>query len=186
MPIDLDGDLLLIDGELRHRQSVELRDFTEFYNSTVDRIRQAVRYRIGRGYLEGGDAEDIVQQAYEALLVRWERVGRIGAPEQYLRTVALNLAKRALGRRNTELLTAEIADVIDTQWHAPAPDTKADTDWVWTMIRQLPPRQAQITALAMYGYTDQDTADFLGITVGSVRSHRRHTRNLLAKIYRNR
>ncbi|MFF9914774.1 RNA polymerase sigma factor [Streptomyces sp. NPDC013457] len=175
---------LLIDGELQDPAHIELADFTDFYTATKAGTHRIVRSKLRHLYLFGGDADDIVQHAYEIVFKRWERVGRLTAPEAYLHTVAANLTYKALAKRNAE---------FDAMYPVPTaidmPATRLESHLEHQVLKEtiapLPHRQQQILVMTYYGFNDKDIAATLDIAESSIRSHRRHARNHLAHTARH-
>ncbi|WCD91344.1 hypothetical protein KPP03845_200305 (plasmid) [Streptomyces xanthophaeus] len=178
---------LLIDGKLQEPHTIELRDFTAFYEEMAPRVIWAIRHTLAHHYVEGGGADDLAQQVWESILKNWERVGRLAAPHKYTYIVAVNHARRALAQRNATLTVGEVSQVStaqDPQATDPGPETlveaRLEARSIWQAIKKiLAPRQIQVLALAIDGYNDKDIAATLNITTDSVRSHRRHARNQL-------
>ncbi|MFJ5552504.1 RNA polymerase sigma factor [Streptomyces sp. NPDC093225] len=174
---------LLIDHRYQDPSSIELRDFAEFYKTMAPRVIWTVRNTLGTQYIEGGSADDIAQQVWETILKNWERVGRLTAPEKYVRVVAFNHTKRAQASRNAELAVGEITSPYFPHLAEPGPETRIETLEMWESVTAaLAPRQIQVIALSADGYTDRDIAAALNISPESVRSHRRHARNRLTHL----
>ena len=107
--------------------------------------------------------EDVVQEAYVRLFARPRRLRDTDAAESYLRTVVLNLTRR---QRPPDLaLVADLPGGTD-----PAGDVQRRRDLVAALGR-LPRRQREAVALRyLLDLTEQQTADALGISVGTVKS----------------
>lgn len=121
--------------------------------------------------LTAGDAAtaaDVVQNTMIELWRRWPRVRAMEKADGYAHTV---LARQVLrGRRGALRLvpTATLPDV-------PLPDHAATNSerWeMWPRICALPPVQRAVIVLRYYeDMTEVQTADVLGISVGTVKSH---------------
>jgi len=95
-------------------------------------------------------------------------------PGQIVRLEAdlyLMLAEIAIARNKTvPALVAEALYALAYDDHV-----QAETDYIWDTLTQ---REQQVTALTCLGYTNQEIADRLVISVNTVRSH---IRNILEK-----
>ena len=117
-------------------------------------------------------AEDIVQDVLVRARARWGRIGRLDAPERYVKRMVLNeflswRRRRAarvvpLAREQLDLLAAPVAD----------PSAGVDErDAVLRLVAALPPRQRAAVALRFYeDLPDEEIADLLGCRSVTVRS----------------
>jgi RNA polymerase sigma-70 factor (sigma-E family) len=111
-------------------------------------------------------AEDLFQAALERLLRNWRKID--GDPEGYLRRTLHNLAadgwrRQGLWRRKRRLLEApEAVDpvaVLDIR------------DQLVRLLLRLPPRQRSVLVLRYFEeLTEDETAEVLGCSVGTVKS----------------
>ncbi len=114
-------------------------------------------------------AEDLVQSALVAVWPRWERVCAAGDPEPYVRTVLVRTytaGRRRLWRRE--------------QPSAAPPERASTTDDVGTVdlrdtllrvLPHLPTGQRAVVVLRFAeDLSEQQTADALGVSVGTVKS----------------
>ncbi len=108
--------------------------------------------------------EDVVQEAYVRLFARPRRLRDRDAAEAYLGTVVVNLSRRH--HRRTDLaLVPDLADSADRLG-----DVQRRHDLVAALAR-LPRRQREVVALRyLLDLTERQTADALGIGVGTVKS----------------
>ena len=106
-------------------------------------------------------AEDAVQDAFVALHRRWAEVERPGA---FVRTAAINNARRAARRANVErLLIRRAVPLAGSQSAPPEPLTDA--------LRLLPHRQRTAVVLRYYAdYDEAHIAAVLGCAPGTVKS----------------
>lgn len=103
-------------------------------------------------------AEDVVQNAFADVWLRWKRVQN---PAAYLRVCVLNHCRRELRRR--QLLRRHL--VIERQ--ASMPEARLLLD----AVRQLAPRRRAVVVLRYYeDMTEAQIADCLGIKEGTVRA----------------
>lgn len=111
-------------------------------------------------------AEDLVQEALTKLYVAWPRVSRVGNVDAYVRRMLVN-GHIDDGRRpwRRERLTAEPPDAISS------PEPSEDADELWAALRALPAGQRRVVILRHYwGLSVEETADDLGVGVGTVKS----------------
>jgi RNA polymerase sigma-70 factor (sigma-E family) len=130
-------------------------------------------------YLLTGDhqhAEDLVQTALAKTAVHWPSV-RVGDPAAYVRRVLFNEHISWWRRRRLrETLFSRLPDV-----RQPDPsDATADQIVVRDALARLSRRQRAVLVLRFFeDLTEAQTADLLGIGVGTVKSH---TRDALARL----
>jgi RNA polymerase sigma factor (sigma-70 family) len=107
-------------------------------------------------------AEEVAQDAFVELFVRWSKISRYERPDAWVRRVALRIAVRTLHRdRLRETLSLRVTS-------GPKPEP-ADLD-VLRLVRMLPPRQRAVVAL--YYYEDRPIAevgDLLGLSANAVK-----------------
>ncbi|GAB3578966.1 SigE family RNA polymerase sigma factor [Calidifontibacter terrae] len=110
-------------------------------------------------------AEEIVQEALARLFPKWERIAS-GQPLAYSRRIVVNLVNDGWHRRRREVLTAETPDRA-----SPTPTAVEDRDLLIRLLSGLPPRERQVVVLRHYDdLSEQQVADVLGISVGTVKS----------------
>ncbi len=114
------------------------------------------------------DAEDLVQSALIKVVPKWARIR--DRPEPYVRQVlARESVNRWRGRRWREVTT----EVVPEAMHHPSADS-ADRIALLEDLRRLSPRQRAVLVLRYFDdLTEADTAEALGISVGTVKSHAR-------------
>jgi RNA polymerase sigma-70 factor (sigma-E family) len=123
-------------------------------------------------YLLTGDvhaAEDLVQTALAKLYLAWDRVAAAPSVDAYARKILVN-EHTSMWRR----LWRHREVVSDTSTHdVPVPGEEYDgvSSALWTAVRALPERQRAVVVLRYYEQlSERETADALGITVGTVKS----------------
>ena len=125
-------------------------------------------------YLLTGDhhrAEDLLQDVLARTCVRWRKIRDKGAAEAYVRRGLVNQASRGWRRRGRESLVEEAPDA----GHHGGIEPRADHLALWEEIRRLPPRmRATLVLRYVEDLTEQETADALGVSVGSVKSQTHH------------
>ncbi|PKH43868.1 SigE family RNA polymerase sigma factor [Nocardioides alpinus] len=131
--------------------------------------RQPALYRTA--YLLAGDhaaAEDLLQNAFAKLYLSWDRIRDRGALDGWVRRVIVNehnsLWRRAWKRREHSTDTLPESGTHDTY-----DDGRGGA--LWSYVQTLPPRQRSVVVLRYYEeLTEAETADLLGISVGTVKS----------------
>jgi RNA polymerase sigma-70 factor (sigma-E family) len=118
-------------------------------------------------------AEDITQDVLVRAQTRWSRIGRLDAPEQYVKRMVLNEFLSWRRRRASRVVPLSM-DGLDGVAPA-APDRMAafdERDAVMRLIAQLPPKQRAAVALRFYEDLSHDQiADLLGCRPVTVRTH---------------
>jgi RNA polymerase sigma-70 factor (sigma-E family) len=145
-------------------------DFTDFVAGSSRRL-------LGMAYLLTGDrhaAEDLLQGALERTYRRWSRLNHDGAPEAYVRRALVNASTDRWRRRNG-VVEVDLAGISLAQ------DDKSEAigarDAVMRAVRELPSGQRVVLVLRYFeGFTEVQTADLLGCSVGTVKSQ--HARAL--------
>lgn len=136
------------------------RAFDEFARA---RMQQLLRF----GHVLTGNphtAADLVQDALERAMLAWPRVSRQSDPEGYVRRIMVNRNISVWRKLRRERLTAEFPE----QPAAPPPGRDLA---LWNQLAELPPRQRAVIVLRYYeDMTEQETADVLGCSVGTVKS----------------
>ena len=115
-------------------------------------------------------AEDLLQSAMERTYAQWARVRRMEAPEAYVRKVMVNSAISARRRPGWRL---EWPRAVVPENSIPAEDSGVvDRALMWPLVCALPERQRAVVVLRYYeDLSEAETADVLGCTVGTVKSH---------------
>jgi RNA polymerase sigma-70 factor (sigma-E family) len=118
-------------------------------------------------------AEDITQNVLVRAQARWHRIGRMDAPELYVKRMVVNefLSWRRRRAAQSVPLSAESLDGL----MSPAPDQTAQRDERDAMLRliaALPPRQRAVIALRFYeDLPNEQIAEILGCRTVTVRTH---------------
>ncbi|WP_291379863.1 SigE family RNA polymerase sigma factor [Demequina sp.] len=113
-------------------------------------------------------AEDLLQHALLRTYLAWGRV-RHGDPVAYTRRTLTNARIDGWRKSRRETLTAPLA-----MPDPPADDgalARAEQDRLGRALRSLPPRQRRVVVLRhLLDLSEADTADELGVSVGTVKS----------------
>jgi RNA polymerase sigma-70 factor (sigma-E family) len=121
-------------------------------------------------YLLTGDAhaaEDLVQTVLARLYLAWERIRDREHVDAYARRALVNEHRSAWRRpfRRREVVTDRPPE------HGVAHEFDDRHDVLWAFVCSLPPRQRAVVVLRYYEeLSEAETADALGISVGTVKS----------------
>ncbi|GAA3078320.1 SigE family RNA polymerase sigma factor [Streptosporangium carneum] len=136
-------------------------EFTDFVA-----VRGSALYRYG--YVLTGNAEDAADLTQEALMRlgdAWSRIRKKDDPEGYVRTTMARLHISLWRRLRRERLVAAVPEAAYTDDHL-----GGDTG-LWNELKTLPPKQRAVLVLRYYeDLSDQEIAELLGISRGTVRS----------------
>jgi RNA polymerase sigma factor (sigma-70 family) len=124
-------------------------------------------------------SDDLVHDVMELALRDWERIRSRDDPAVWVRRIVANRSVSAYRRRRAEARAIARLALGAEQVTLPQPST--ETDWIWSEVRRLPTRQAQVVALT---YVEQLTMSEIGEVLGcskqSVNTHLRRARDTLA------
>ena len=120
---------------------------------------------------ETASAEEVVADAFVALHRRWGRLDDRAAAVGYLKQTVVNGARDVLRHRAVTDRRRPLPDPV-----ADGPEDVAVRAWehrlVLAALEGLPPRQREVLVLRYQGeLSEQDIAETLGISRGSVKTH---------------
>ena len=163
---------MAIDGQTDG--AVAVRSFAELYAEEYPGVVRLAFVLTGRRDL----AEELAQDAFVAAYRRWSQVAEMDDPAAWVRRVATNRCISSGRRHVTELrLLTRLAPGRGSVPPAAEPD-----DELWAAVRSLPPRQAQVLALAFVeDRSVRDIAEILGCGEETVRTHLRRGRLVVAR-----
>jgi RNA polymerase sigma-70 factor (sigma-E family) len=123
-------------------------------------------------YLLTGDqhaAEDLVQTALAKLYLSWDKVKRRELVDAYVRRILVNehnsLWRRAWKRRETTTSALPDSAVPFVE------PTRQRDDALWKFVQSLPRSRRAVVVLRFYEeLSEAETADVLGVSVGTVKS----------------
>jgi RNA polymerase sigma-70 factor (sigma-E family) len=122
-------------------------------------------------YLLTGDrgrAEDLVQSVLEKVHRGWGRVGRMDAPDAYVRRAMVNTAISWRRRRRVSEVPLL---AVDSPTEADAYQQVEQRQQVVAALRSLPPRMRAVLVLRYFeDLSEADVAETLGCSVGTVKS----------------
>ena len=140
------------------------QEFAEFFDVASPRLLGAAWMLTG----EQQSAEDLAQEALARTYARWGTV-RGGQPLAFARRVMVNLHTDTWRKRRREVLSEEPPESAATGDPQPV-----DLDVV-AALRRLSPRERECVVLRHYlDLSEKQTAEALGISVGSVKSYTMH------------
>jgi RNA polymerase sigma-70 factor (ECF subfamily) len=146
--------------------------FDDFYTREYRPLLRLAWTLTGRRDL----GEELVQETMLAVHGRWSTVARYDSPGGYARRVLLNGARSFARRRAVELRALDRVARPGTTVDAAPPD-----DELWSVVRQLPERQAQVVALHyLEDRPVAEIASLLGITAATTKVHLHRGRLALA------
>ena len=131
--------------------------FDDFYRREHARVLGVVVALTGRADL----SQDAADEAFARALARWSRVSKMAAPGAWTAKVAINVVRRSITRaaRERSLLEAPSADA-----------TENDAE-LWSLVRELPPRQQTAVVLRYVGdFTHAEIARAMRVRPGTVGS----------------
>jgi RNA polymerase sigma-70 factor (ECF subfamily) len=113
------------------------------------------------------EARDIAQEAFVSALPRWLSIKH---PAAYLRKTASREYMRRSYTSVREQLMADVPDVVANPDALVATVEFSDQETrVFDAVRRLPPRQRQVIAWTLDGFTPAEIADILNVSPGAVR-----------------
>ena len=122
-------------------------------------------------YLLTGDrhtAEDLVQTALAKLYLAWDKVQDRGSVDGYVRRILVN-ENNSLWRRGWK--KREHATETCPSGQTSTSTTTAQSSALWEIVQTLPKKARAVVVLRYYEQlTEAETADILGISVGTVKS----------------
>ncbi|MEU6441333.1 SigE family RNA polymerase sigma factor [Streptomyces sp. NPDC047046] len=117
------------------------------------------------------DAEDLLQTALTKTYTAWERIEDYGAVDGYVRRALVNTrTSQWRKRRVDEYSCAELPEPEPVPVTDPA-EAQAVRDAMWHAVLRLPARQRAMVTLRYYeDLSEAQTAEVLGVSVGTVKS----------------
>jgi RNA polymerase sigma-70 factor (sigma-E family) len=124
------------------------------------------------------EAEDVAQEALTRCLVKWDKVAAARHRDAYVSAVLLNTFRD--GRRGRSRREVPVASVPDRSTPDPS-DRADDAAAVESVLGGLSPGQREVVVLRFYlQLTEQQTADVLGVALGTVKSRTARALDALA------
>ena len=118
-------------------------------------------------------ADDVAGDTFLKAWVNWDTLLRCERPDSWLFKVAIRQLRReeAHARSRGSLAEDPIASMGDIRQAAVMDEWVADHLTLTAAVRTLPRRQAEVIACVLVGCPTRETAEILGMTEGTVRSH---------------
>ena len=134
------------------------RECEEFIRARLPRLMRLARALTGDEYLAG----DLLQDSLEKLILKWSRIS--GDPDAYVRRIMVNQRVSSWRKVRRELLSERVPE-------RSVPPAEVDHE-LFDALRALPRAQRAVIALRyLEDLTELQTADVLGCSVGTVKSH---------------
>ena len=115
-------------------------------------------------------AEDLLQEALTKTYVAWPRLRDINKAEAYTRK-AITTTAISWWRRKAWKNEKPRDNVPELGQHAGRASSFAERDWLWRELQNLAPKQRAAIVLRYYeDLTEAQTAEALGVSVGTVKS----------------
>lgn len=173
MKATMTGEVVSVDGSTTASASANAASRPRTYDGEFAAYLAARQGSLLRtAYLLTGSqhgAEDLVQDTMAKLYLSWDRVARADSVDAYVRRTMINehnsLWRRAWKRK--EVLT----DVIPDRTAAADTASATSNPALWAFIQTLPRKQRAVVVLRYYEeLSEAETADILGISIGTVKS----------------
>jgi RNA polymerase sigma factor (sigma-70 family) len=138
-----------------------VEDFSDFYIAQRDRVFRIALAASGNRAV----AEDATAEAFARAFAQWKRVSRHPNPAAWVMLTTLNLQRSWWRRLRRE------ASLAPPTGRPSEPSSPLSAD-LQRAVRDLPRRQREVVALRILGdLSAEQTADVLGIAVGTVGVH---------------
>ena len=133
--------------------------FEEFFELERDRVFAILAVATG----DRSEAEEIAQDAFVAVLERWDRVRLMDSPGGYLQRTAINIFRKRYARGR--FLTRLTASLNGGKVQPPADSALELSE----ALRSLPPRQrAALVLTELLGYTGEEAGRALGVKASTI------------------
>ena len=117
------------------------------------------------------DAEDLLQTALTKTYLAWDRIADRGAVDGYVRRTLVNTRTSQWRKRRIDEYACEDMPETDTGAEPDPAEQQAQRDAMWDAVGRLPVRQRAMVVLRYYeDLTEAQTAEVLGVSVGTVKS----------------
>jgi RNA polymerase sigma-70 factor (sigma-E family) len=114
-------------------------------------------------------AEDLVQTTLVKVYLRWTRISDMAQPAAYARRILVNQTSSWWRRRSSH--EVPVMTLEEPAWLCEVDDL-AEHERVWQAVLSLPPRQRAVMVLRYFeDLSETQTAEVLGMAVGTVKSH---------------
>ncbi|MFE5872140.1 SigE family RNA polymerase sigma factor [Streptomyces roseifaciens] len=140
--------------------------------SSYVRARGPVLQRTARSLTSNPcDAEDLLQTALTKTYLAWERIEDHRALDGYVRRALVNTRTSQWRKRKVEEFPYDELPEREAAPSADPAEQQALRDAMWRAVLRLPARQRAMVVLRYYeDMTEVQTAELLGVSVGTVKS----------------
>ncbi|MEU3352212.1 SigE family RNA polymerase sigma factor [Streptomyces sp. NPDC037389] len=140
--------------------------------SSYVRARGQVLQRTARSLTSNPcDAEDLLQTALAKTYLAWDRIEDHRALDGYVRRALVNTRTSQWRKRKVDEFPCEELPERDSAPVADPAEQQALRDAMWRAVHRLPDRQRAMVVLRYYeDMTEVQTAELLGVSVGTVKS----------------
>lgn len=167
--------------ELLGQATERSREFSAVFYEEYPRLWAVAFAMLGDADL----AEETVMETFSMAFSAWGRVQRAENRSAYLRKILLNLCRSRWRRRGIEQRVNALVHGRNEreqmpEWVSRNSDARLD---MWSALAQLPGRQRACIVLRYYGdMTDEQVAETLQCSVGTVKSHLFRARKALGQL----
>lgn len=157
------------------------REFSATFYEEYPRLWAVAYALVGDAYV----AEELTMEAFSTAYSSWGRVSRADNRSAYLRKIVLNLSRSRWRRRKIEqrvngVVHGRSERDASAYWVSRESDDRLD---VWAAVVQLPARQRACVVLRYYAdLSEEQVAESLGCSVGTVKSHLHRARRSLEEL----
>lgn len=146
--------------------------FEVFFELERDRLFAILALAAG----DRSEAEEIAQDAFVAVLERWDRVRLMDNPGGYLQTTAINVFRKRYARRR---FLGRLIGPFESRTTAPPADSTLELS---ETLRSLAPRQrAALVLTELLGYTGEEAGKALGVKASTIAALKHQGRTALKK-----
>ncbi|MEW1642566.1 SigE family RNA polymerase sigma factor [Streptomyces sp. NPDC091219] len=147
-------------------------DVGDFETYATARWSWMLRFAYLLTYGDHHEAEDLVQTTLAKVYLRWDHVRALAAPDRYIRRALINNnTTRQRRRRVVQLLTPQLSEPDTLADHVSDLDSYDTRTELLAALATLPPRQRAVVVLRYWEcLSEQETADVLGCSAGTVKS----------------
>jgi RNA polymerase sigma-70 factor (ECF subfamily) len=158
---------------VRRAQQGELEAFSRLVERHWSRLVGLARSVVGEA-----DAEDAVQDGF---IVAWDKLKRLRQPGSFGAWITRILARSCVRRARKQKGQVDLAAIAEPP--DPGGHGAIEAVHVEQILAALAPRQRAVMYFTVVaGMSDTEIGSALGITAGSVRSHRRRARERLQQV----
>ncbi len=150
--------------------------FDDFYRAEYSSV-------VGLAYAMTGNrwvAEDLAQDAFIAAQRSWDKISEYEQPGAWVRRVLANRSISRFRRLRTE--KSALPRLAAGEANTSLPDISTHADEIWELVRRLPKRQAQVTALTFVdGCSLQEIGEILECSPFTAKTHLQRAKAALAE-----